>query len=126
MPPLWTSFPGFKGAIIIKGIKQVFGGFTSHGRQGMGPEKKESHLGEDLLTVGEEKPGLFPSRLKDIEASARVGGRVVQVMAAASKGDVAQGSWESEGVHIPSAGILARGAYESRRNEGRTELTMAV
>jgi hypothetical protein len=49
-----TSFPGFKGAIIIKGIKQVFGGFTSHGRQGMGPEKKESHLGEDLLTVGEE------------------------------------------------------------------------
>ena len=103
MPPLWTSFPGFKGAIIIKGIKQVFGRFTSHGRQGMGPEKKESHLGEDLLTVGEEKPGLFPSRLKDIEASARVGGRVIQVMAAASKGDVAQGSWESEWVHFPSA-----------------------
>ena len=51
----------------------------------MGSEEEEPNLSEDLLTVREEQSGLFTPRLEHI----RVGGRVVQVMATASKGNIA-------------------------------------
>ena len=47
-------------------------------------------------------------------------------MAAASEGNIAQGTRESEGVYIPSAGVLAGGAYESRRHESSAESTVVV
>jgi hypothetical protein len=92
----------------------------------MGSEEEEPNLSEDLLTVREEQSGLFTPRLEHIEARTRVGGRVVQVMAAASKGNIAQGTRESEGIYIPSEGVLASGAYESRRHEGSAKSTVVV
>ena len=92
----------------------------------MGSEEEEPNLSEDLLTVREEQSGLFPPRLEHIKARTRVGGRVIQVMATASKGNLAQGPRESEGVYIPSAGIFASGANESRRHEGGAESTVVV
>jgi hypothetical protein len=54
-----ASFPSFQGAIIIKGIEQVFRGFAAHRCWDMGTEEEEPNLSENLLTVREEQPGLF-------------------------------------------------------------------
>jgi hypothetical protein len=85
----------------------------------MGSEEEEPNLSEDLLTVREEQSGLFTPRLEHIKARTGVRGRVIQVMATASKGNVAQGTRESEGIYIPSEGVLTSSAYESRRHKGR-------
>jgi hypothetical protein len=121
-----ASFPGFQGAIIIKGIEQVFRGFAAHRCWDMGTEEEEPNLSENLLTVREEQPGLSTPRLEHIKACARVGGRVIQVMTTASESNIAQGTRESEGVYIPSEGVLASGTYESRRHEGSAESAVMV
>jgi hypothetical protein len=121
-----ASFPSFQGAIIIKGIEQVFRGFAAHRCWDMGSEEEEPNLSENLLTVRKEQSGLFTPRLEHIKACARVGGRVIQVMTVASEGDITQGTRESEGIYIPSEGVLASGTYESRRHEGSAESTVMV
>jgi hypothetical protein len=47
-------------------------------------------------------------------------------MTTASEGNITQGTRESEGIYIPSEGVLASGAYESRRHEGSAESTVMV
>jgi len=81
----------------------------------MGSEEEEPNLSENLLTVRKEQSGLFTPRLEHIKACARVGGRVIQVMTVASEGNITQGTRESEGIYIPSEGVLASGTYESPR-----------
>ena len=92
----------------------------------MGSEEEEPNLSENLLTVREEQSGLLPPRLEHIKARTGVRGRVIQVMATASEGNIAQGTRESEGVYIPSEGVLTSSAYESRRHEGSAESTVMV
>ena len=92
----------------------------------MGSKEEEPNLSKNLLTVREEQSGLFTPRLEHIKARTRVGGRVIQVMTTASEGNITQGTWESEGVYIPSEGVLASSAYESRRHEGSAESTVMV
>jgi len=69
-----ASFPSLQGAIIIKGIEQVFRGFAAHRCWDMGSEEEEPNLSENLLTVREEQSGLFTPRLEHIKARTRVGG----------------------------------------------------
>jgi hypothetical protein len=47
-------------------------------------------------------------------------------MTTASEGNITQGTRESEGIYIPSEGVLASGTYESRRHEGSAESTVMV
>jgi hypothetical protein len=47
-------------------------------------------------------------------------------MTTASEGNITQGTRESEGIYIPSEGVLAGGTYESRRYEGSAESTVMV
>ena len=112
-----ASFPSLQGAIIIKGIEQVFRGFAAHRCWDMGSEEEEPNLSEDLLTVREEQSGLFTPRLEHIKARTRVGGRVIQVMTTASEGNITQGTRESEGIYIPSEGVLASGTYVYRTKD---------
>ena len=112
-----ASLPSLQGAIIIKGIEQVFRGFAAHRCWGMGSEKEEPNLSENLLTVREEQSGLFTPRLEHIKARTRVGGRVIQVMTVASEGNITQGTRESEGIYIPSEGVLASGTYVYRTKD---------
>jgi hypothetical protein len=67
-----ASFPSLQGAIIIKGIEQVFRGFAAHRCWDMGTEEEEPNLSENLLTVREEQlaSGTYESRRYEGSAGA--------------------------------------------------------